>query len=166
MEEGVLDVELLHEPTLREHQSEHGADAGMLHHRTKSLIEVHARVLGEPPKHPTCLVPVKRTVSLKLVLKDPHAGDDVGPWRLWYQVPCPIGQEGLVFLFHGVPQVGVSERATDRGRGGRQCWGGRGGELQFVHGLGDPGSAMSDHWVCSVGVTSDGDKVVDRWLGL
>jgi hypothetical protein len=84
MKESILDVELVHRPAPREHQSEHGADGGVLHHGTESLIKVHARELGEPPKNPTCLVPVKRTASLKLVLQDPLAGDDVGPWRPWY----------------------------------------------------------------------------------
>jgi hypothetical protein len=87
VEEGVLDVKFVHGPTPRERQSEHGADGGGLHHGTKSLIEVHARVLGEPLEDQMCLVHVKRIVSLKLVLEDPVASDDVGPWRPWYQVP-------------------------------------------------------------------------------
>jgi hypothetical protein len=65
-----------------------------------------------------CLVPIKRTVSLKLVLEDPLAGDDVGPWRPWYQVPCLIGQQGLVLLLHSAPPVGVGEHATNRGGDG------------------------------------------------
>jgi hypothetical protein len=64
----------------RERQSEHGADGGRLYHRTKSLIVVHARALGEPPENPTCLVPVKRTVSIKLEIEDLLVNDDVGPW--------------------------------------------------------------------------------------
>jgi hypothetical protein len=31
----------------------------------------------------------------------------------------------------------------------------------MIHGLGDPGSTMSDHWVGAVGVTSHDDGVVD-----
>jgi hypothetical protein len=79
VEEGVLDVELVHRLAPRERQTEHGADGGVLHLGTESLIEVHARVLGEPPEFPTCLVAVKRTVSLKFMLEDLLAGDDVGP---------------------------------------------------------------------------------------
>jgi hypothetical protein len=67
MEESFLDVELVHEPTPREHQSEHSADDGGFHHGTESLIEVHARALGEHPEDPTCLVPIKRPVNLKPV---------------------------------------------------------------------------------------------------
>jgi hypothetical protein len=113
VEEGVLDIELLHEPAPRERQSEHGADGGGLHYGTKSLIEVHTRALGEPPENPTCLVPIKRIICLKLMLEDPLVGGDVGPWRPWYQVPCPIGQHGLVPLFHSAPPVGVNECTMD-----------------------------------------------------
>jgi hypothetical protein len=84
MEERILDVKLVNEPPLRERQSEHGVDGGGLHHRTKNLVEVHNMALGEPPEDPTCLVPVKRTDSLKLVPEDPLTGDDVGPLRPWY----------------------------------------------------------------------------------
>jgi hypothetical protein len=69
IEESVLDVELVHKIAPRERQSEHGEDGGGLHHDSDSLIEVHTRALGELLEDPTCLVPIKRTVSLKLLLE-------------------------------------------------------------------------------------------------
>jgi hypothetical protein len=126
-------------------------NSGGLHHGTESLIKVHARALGEPPEDPTCLVPVKRTVSLKLMLEDLLASDDVGPWRPWYQVPCPIGQQGLVLLFHSAPPVGVDEHTMDRGGDGGQHRRGCGGELQAIHELGDPVNTTRDHRVREAG---------------
>jgi hypothetical protein len=57
-----------------EHQTEHGANGGGLHHGIESLIKIHARALGEPPEDPTPLIHVNRTVNLKLVLEDPLDG--------------------------------------------------------------------------------------------
>jgi hypothetical protein len=74
-------------------------------------------------------VPIKRTIYLELVLKDPLVGDDIGPRRLRNQVPCAIGQQGLVLL-HSVMPVGVRELAMDRGRDRGQCRGSDGsGEM-------------------------------------
>jgi hypothetical protein len=54
-------------------------------------------------------------VRLELVLEDPLTGDDIDPRRPGDQVPCVVGQQGLVLL-HSATLVGVHERATNRGR--------------------------------------------------
>jgi hypothetical protein len=71
--------------------------------------------LSEPSEDPTNLVPVKRASHLELVLKDPLAGDDIGPRRLRSHVPHVVGQQGLVLL-HSTMPVGVREHASDRGQ--------------------------------------------------
>jgi hypothetical protein len=71
MEEGVLDIQLVHRPTSRKGQSQNGADGGRLHHKAKSIIIVHNEALGETSEDPMCLVPVQSTIYLKLVLEDP-----------------------------------------------------------------------------------------------
>jgi hypothetical protein len=45
VKESVFDIELVHGPAPRRHQSDHGADGGRLHHGTESLIKVYARPL-------------------------------------------------------------------------------------------------------------------------
>jgi hypothetical protein len=49
MEEGVLDVELVHGPTPRDSQSQHSPDGGRLDGEAKGLIVVHPRALNDPP---------------------------------------------------------------------------------------------------------------------
>jgi hypothetical protein len=56
MEEGLLDIELVHEPTLRDSQSQHSLDDGRLIDRAKGLIVVHPGALGEPPEDPMSFV--------------------------------------------------------------------------------------------------------------
>jgi hypothetical protein len=127
VEEGVLDVELVHEPTPGDSQSQHSPDGGRLDDRDEGLIVVHPGVLSEPPKDPTSLVPFKRAIRLGLVLEYPLVGDQIGPRRPRNQVPRAVRQQGLVLLLHNTTPVGVSERVTDKGQDWRQCWGSSGG---------------------------------------
>jgi hypothetical protein len=46
MEEGVLDVQLVHKPAPGDGQCQHNADGGRLHDEVKSLIVVHTKGLG------------------------------------------------------------------------------------------------------------------------
>jgi hypothetical protein len=101
VEEGDLDVELVHEPTSRERQSQHSPDGGRLDDGAEDLVVVHLGALSEPPEDPTSLVAVKRAIRLELVLEDPLAGDDIGPRRPRNQVSRAVRQQG-------------HERATDR----------------------------------------------------
>jgi hypothetical protein len=129
MEEGILDVELVHRPTPRDGQGQHSPDSGRLDDEAEGLIVVHPGVLCEAPEDPASLVPVKRAIRLELVLEDPLVDDNIGTRRPRNQVPHVVRQQGLVLL-HSVTLVGVHERATDRGQHHRQCWGsGDGGEL-------------------------------------
>jgi hypothetical protein len=48
VEEGVLDIELVHKPTPEEGQSQHDAIGGGLNDGVESLIIVHTGALGEP----------------------------------------------------------------------------------------------------------------------
>jgi hypothetical protein len=129
VEEGILDVELVHGPTSRDSQSQHSPNGGRLDDGVEGLIVVRPRALSEPPKDPMSLVLIKRAIHLELVLEDPLADDGIGPRRPRNQVPRIVRQQGLVLL-HSATPVGVHERATDRGRDRRQCQGSGGdGEL-------------------------------------
>jgi hypothetical protein len=62
MEEGILDMELVHRPTPSDSQSHHSLDGGRLDDETEGLIVVHPGALSEPLEDPTSLVPVQRTI--------------------------------------------------------------------------------------------------------
>jgi hypothetical protein len=81
-EKGVLDVELVHGPTLGDSQSQHSPYGDRLDDGVEGLIVVHRGALSEPLEDPTGLVPVKRDIHLELVVEDPLVGDDIGPRRL------------------------------------------------------------------------------------
>jgi hypothetical protein len=75
-------------------------------------------------------VPVKRIISLELMLKDSLVGDDIGPRRPRNQVPRVVIQQSLILLLHSATPMGVHECTTDRGWDRRQCRGsGDGREL-------------------------------------
>jgi hypothetical protein len=54
------------------------------------------------------------------VVKEPLVGDRVGAWRTRHQVPCVVGQQGRILLFHSTTLVWVSKGGADGGgdRGG------------------------------------------------
>jgi hypothetical protein len=78
MQEGILDIQLMHGPRASECKGEHRADCSRLHHWTESLIIVNTRPLSETPENPTSLVPLESAISPALVCPDPLAGDDIG----------------------------------------------------------------------------------------
>jgi hypothetical protein len=93
VEEGVLDVELVHVPIPGDSQSQHSPDDGRLDDGAEGLIVVHPGALSEPPKDPTSFIPIKRAIRLEFVLEDLLAGDDIGPRRSRNQVPCAVRQQ-------------------------------------------------------------------------
>jgi hypothetical protein len=93
VKEGVLDIELVHEPTLGESQSQHSPDGSKPGDKAKGFIVVHLEALSEPPEDTTSLVPVKRVIHLELMLEDPLAGGDIGPRRPRNQIPCAVRQQ-------------------------------------------------------------------------
>jgi hypothetical protein len=129
VEEGVLDIELVHRPTLGDSQSQHSLDGGRLDDGAEGIIVVHPRALSQLPKDPASLVLVKRAIRLELVLEDPLAGDGIGPRRPRNQVPHAVRQHDLILLLHSATLVGVHEHATDIGQDWRQCRGSSGGEM-------------------------------------
>jgi hypothetical protein len=58
VEEGVLDVELVHRPAPRDSKSQHCPDSGRLDDGAEGLIVVHPGALSEPSKDLTSFVPV------------------------------------------------------------------------------------------------------------
>jgi hypothetical protein len=111
VEEGILDIELVHEPTPGDSQSQHNLDGGKLDDGAEGLIVVHSGALCEPPDDLMSLVPVKGAIRLEFMLEDPLVGDDIGPRRPRNQVPCAIRQQSLVLL-HSAMLVGVRKYAT------------------------------------------------------
>jgi hypothetical protein len=62
VEEGILNVELMDRPVLREGQGEDGSHGGKLDNGAEGLVVVHTRALGEAPKDPTGLVAVEGAI--------------------------------------------------------------------------------------------------------
>jgi hypothetical protein len=92
IEEGILNIELVHWPTPRDSQSQHSLDSGWLDDEVEGLIIVHSEAMSEPPEDPTDLVLVKGAIRLELVLEDPLVSDDIGLKRPTNQVPCVVRQ--------------------------------------------------------------------------
>jgi hypothetical protein len=58
MEECILDVELVHGPTLGDSQSQHSPSSGSLEDEAEGLIVVHTMALGETTENPMRLLPL------------------------------------------------------------------------------------------------------------
>jgi hypothetical protein len=69
MEEGILDVQLVHRPRARGGNAEDDPDSGWLDDGTESLIKVDAGLLRESTNNPSCLVASETTIRAKLVFE-------------------------------------------------------------------------------------------------
>jgi hypothetical protein len=115
VQERVLYIELMNGPGAGDGQGEHRADGGRLDHRAGGLIVVDAVPLDEAVKNPASLVPFQGAVGVELVLEDPFAGDDVGDNRMRDKLPSILGDQGIIFFFHGMAPGRVGEGGTDGG---------------------------------------------------
>jgi hypothetical protein len=120
MEEGILDVELMDRPILGEGEGEVSENDSELDDGAEGLIVVHFGALGEASNDPTGFVAVEGAIQSHLVAKEPVAGDHIGAWRTWHQVPSVVDQQGRVLLFHSPMPVRASEGGMNGGgnRGG------------------------------------------------
>jgi len=75
---------------------------------------------------------------MKLVTKNPLAGDDVGAEGTWNKVPRVVGEQGTI-LFHRSAPIGIGEGAAIGLRNRREDCGGVRGWLTEV------GLAMGSH---------------------
>jgi hypothetical protein len=128
MQEHVLHIKLVDRVGTGDDQGKHHADGGRLDHRAEALIVINAGPLGEAVKDLTSLVPLQGAVGVELVLKDPFIGDDVGANRTRDKIPSVVGDQSIIFFFHGTMSEQVGEGGTNgdghqiewRRRGGRQ----------------------------------------------
>src|SRR4051812_2142319 len=78
MEECVGDVHLVHRPCARDCELKDSANRPGLDNRGECIREINASTLSEASDHPTSFIAVECAVGVKLVLKHPLPGNDVG----------------------------------------------------------------------------------------
>jgi hypothetical protein len=71
--------------------------------------------LGEVTKNPVSLVPFHGVVKIKLVLKNPLAGDDVGANGARDKILGVVDDQGSKFFFHGAVPIRIDEGGVDAG---------------------------------------------------
>jgi hypothetical protein len=71
--------------------------------------------LGEAVKDPTSLILLQTAVGVELVLEDLFASDDVGANRTRDKIPSIVGDQSVMFFFHGTMPGWVSGGDTDGG---------------------------------------------------
>jgi hypothetical protein len=86
----------------------------MLHNEAKSLIIINAKMLCEPAKNPTGLVPLKCPISLELVFKYPLVSDNIGATGAQNQVPSVVGHEGDILFLHSRPTMRIDEGGPEQ----------------------------------------------------
>jgi hypothetical protein len=167
VEEGILDVELMDCPVLREGEGEDGTNGGELDDGAEGLVVVHSRALVEAPKDPSGLVVVEGAVQGQFVAKEPLVGDHVGAWWTRHQVLGVVGQQGRILFLRSTTPMWVGE-------GGANGGGDRGGvrrsdsrisvQNQPVYGAKNAGDTLSHHRVDVPRVAVYDDRVVHRRL--
>jgi hypothetical protein len=72
-------------------------------------------MLGEAAKNTMSLVPFQGVIGVELVLEDLFADDGVGANRTRDKIPSVVGDQSIIFIFHGTARGWVGEGATDGG---------------------------------------------------
>lgn len=113
VQERVRHIKLVNRPVARRGEGQHGADGGGLDDRREGLAIVDVVALPEAAHDPACLVTLKGSVGLVLVLEHPFAGDEVvvgGGAR--HQLQGAVADEGVDLVAHGGELVGVANSDT------------------------------------------------------
>ena len=78
MKKGIFDVKLVNRPRGRDIKTKNNTNSAWFNDRRESLVEIDSMLLRKTPTDPSSLIACKSTVSVKLVLKNPLTGDDIG----------------------------------------------------------------------------------------
>jgi hypothetical protein len=76
-------------------------------------IVVDIRPLGEAVKNSTILVPFHGAVGVELMLEDPFTGVDIGANMTRDKIPSVVGDQSIIFFFHGMALGWVDEGGAD-----------------------------------------------------
>jgi hypothetical protein len=122
VKKGIIDIQLMNMPTTWESQWEDCSNCSRFDHRTKSLREVDARALSEPAKDLACLIPLKRTIDVELMLEYPLACHNIGMRWPRNEIPGVVSNQSCILLFHSSVPVGIGQGSAIAARNWRQCW--------------------------------------------
>jgi hypothetical protein len=100
VEEGILDVELMDRPVLRESQGKDDTNSGELDDGVEGLVIVHSRAPSEALKDPTGLVEVEGDVQGQLVAKEPLTSNHIGVTATGPGGGCPAEREIGLTISH------------------------------------------------------------------
>jgi hypothetical protein len=99
MEKGIIHIQLVHKPQLRESKRENRAHCNkQASHWTKCLIIINARPLGATPENPASLVPLQSTISSTLEPRTPLPSHDASEDQ-----PEPHGQKRVSLRSTALP---------------------------------------------------------------
>jgi hypothetical protein len=96
-------------------------DGGQLDHRVEGLIIVDIGPLGEATKNLASLIPLQGAIKVELVHENPFLIDDFGANRMRDRIPSVVGNQNIIFFFHGTVSGWVGEGNADGG-GHRREW--------------------------------------------
>lgn len=102
VQECILDIELMHRPATGSREREDNADGAWFNDRGEGLVEVDPRSLVEAADNPPSLASFQRPIRIKLVFKNPLAGDDVRAWWSGNKIPRPVALESCELFLHRV----------------------------------------------------------------
>lgn len=97
----IVDIELAQGPLMSDSESKNDANCCWLDNRTKGLRVVNAGTLVKTFSNESSFVTLDGAVLFVFYAVHPLAPDDVLRGSGRNEVPCFIGDEGIVFIFHG-----------------------------------------------------------------
>ena len=90
VQERIGNIEQLGAPAARRGDGEHRLDRGRLDNWCERLVKIHASLLCQATNDPSCLVSLKGSIGVQLMLENPFVVDDMSSRRTVDETPCPI----------------------------------------------------------------------------
>ena len=106
-------------------KAEDNTNSAWFHNRGKSLIKINTMLLGKTATNPSSFVTSKSTVSVKFMLKNPFAGNNINTGWFGNKSPCVILLEGIKFITHGGKPKRIQKSTFVCGGNERNCRSGR-----------------------------------------
>lgn len=108
LKESIFNIKLLNGPTLRDVDTENGANGSWFDNKTERVVKVQTRLLRKTLGNNKTFVTIEMPLAIKFVTIQPMTVNNISRDRFRNMIPCVIGKKSRHLIVHGSTSMSVT----------------------------------------------------------